>query len=513
MSKLKIPVPLSELCRSSIYRKDIMKFLLPNSIPDPVSDIINLHDEKPTIVIGPIVEEREDNTPPFYISLNIHNKVLHNCLLDSGASHNLMPKVVMDELGLDITREYHDLFSFDSRKVHCLGVIKDLAVTLQQIPVKSILMDVVVADIPPKFGMLLSRSWAKKLGGSLQMDLSYASVPVFGGEFKRLYRESQLAYTISDSENPANHPIYAEDIDLGSAVLHVSEKYQMLPRVKAITSVPLTCESHDSLWKMYFDGASSKEGAGAGVVLISPLQEVLTFSYKLEFDTTNNIAEYEALLLGLRVAKDMKIQYLTVFGDSELVVQQVRERYQTKNIMMRNYRNEVWDFIENFFTAFNIVFIPRDQNEHADSLAIAASCFKIPTVPKLRYEVEVRYRPSIPDNVRHWKVFEEDSEIQRFLQTVQEFSDLIIDGDNLIAEQEQENLEQKYHNRIAGHEIMQLPTNYIPKELVPLERIFDQNDVPVKPPDKQNSEEVVDCNLGTSENPKFVKISKALSGR
>ncbi len=125
----------------------------------------------------------------------------------------------------------------------------------------------------------------------------------------------------------------------------------------------------------------------------------------------------------------------------------------------------------------------------------------------------MRYRPSIPDNVRYWKVFEEDSEIQRFLQTVQEFSDLIIDGDNLIAEQEQENLEQKYHNRIAGHEIMQLPTNYIPKGLVPLERIFDQNDVPVKPPDKQNSEEVVDCNLGTSENPKFVKISKALSGR
>ena len=43
-------------------------------------------------------------------------------------------------------------------------------------------MDIVVADIPPKFGMLLSRTWAKKVGGSLQMDLTYATIPMFGGE-------------------------------------------------------------------------------------------------------------------------------------------------------------------------------------------------------------------------------------------------------------------------------------------------------------------------------------------
>jgi hypothetical protein len=74
-------------------------------------------------------------------------------MLDSGASHNLMPKVVMDELGLEITKTYHDLYSFDSTKVKCLGLIKDLTVTLFQLPMKSVLMDIVVADIPPKFGM------------------------------------------------------------------------------------------------------------------------------------------------------------------------------------------------------------------------------------------------------------------------------------------------------------------------------------------------------------------------
>ena len=72
---------------------------------------------------------------------------LHNTMLDFGASHNLMLKVIMDNLGLGITGPYKDLYSFDSRKVKCIGLIKDLVVSLHQIPEKSILMDVVVANV------------------------------------------------------------------------------------------------------------------------------------------------------------------------------------------------------------------------------------------------------------------------------------------------------------------------------------------------------------------------------
>ena len=92
--------------------------------------------------------------------------MIHNCLLDSGASHNLMPKAVTEALGLSITKPYHESYEFDSRAVKCLGVIKDLVVNLTQLPMKSVIMDVVVSDITPKFGMLLSRSWAKKVGGT-----------------------------------------------------------------------------------------------------------------------------------------------------------------------------------------------------------------------------------------------------------------------------------------------------------------------------------------------------------
>ncbi len=70
-----------------------------------------------------------------------------------------MPKVIMEELGLEITKSYYNIISFYSKKVKCLGVIKDLAISLSQILAKSLVMDIVLADIPPKFGMFLSRSW------------------------------------------------------------------------------------------------------------------------------------------------------------------------------------------------------------------------------------------------------------------------------------------------------------------------------------------------------------------
>ena len=98
-----------------------------------------------------------------------------------------------------------------------------MVVSLAQLPMKSVIMDVVAADITPKFGMLLSRSWGKKVGGTLQMDLAYATILVFGGENRRLYRELQFAYIVIDDKNPTNHPLYAVEKDLGTCMLHFSD--------------------------------------------------------------------------------------------------------------------------------------------------------------------------------------------------------------------------------------------------------------------------------------------------
>ena len=147
ISKLKVSIPLTEIMRNSSYQGQISKILN----MDPMLDTVNVEDDQPKLIFGPALdgESPESDVPPFYISLRLHEYALHNAMFDSGASHNLMPKAIMEKLGLDITRKYHDLYLFDSCRVKCIGLIKDLVVSLDQIPAKNVLMDVVVADIPP----------------------------------------------------------------------------------------------------------------------------------------------------------------------------------------------------------------------------------------------------------------------------------------------------------------------------------------------------------------------------
>ena len=96
---------------------------------DPMSDMVNVEDDQSEMIFGPATngESHDSDVPPFYISLRLHDFVLHKDMFDSGASHNLMPKAIMDKLGLDITRQYHDLYSFDSSRVRCIGLIKDFS--------------------------------------------------------------------------------------------------------------------------------------------------------------------------------------------------------------------------------------------------------------------------------------------------------------------------------------------------------------------------------------------------
>jgi hypothetical protein len=230
LAKLKIPIPLSELMSKNAYRSQVIKSL---SIEPEIgtkalnvgsanqSDMVNLVDDQPELLFGPEVDGQTDNgvIAPFYISLNIHDLILHNAMLDSGTSHNLMPKAVMEKLGLEVTRPYKDLHSFDSSKVKCIGMIKDLCITLAQIPTKSMVMDIVVADIPPKYGMLLSRSWGAKMKGTLQLDMSYATIPVFGQQ-RRLYRETLMKYMVNSQEKPHNYPLYSAHSDLDSFILY-----------------------------------------------------------------------------------------------------------------------------------------------------------------------------------------------------------------------------------------------------------------------------------------------------
>ena len=129
---------------------------------------------------------------------------------------------------------------------------------------------------------------------------------------------------------------------------------------------------------MYFDGSISKNGAGASVYIMSPIRDFKAIYYKLTFECTNNVVEYESLLVGLNALKDMGAKRIEVFGDSELVINQVNDSYQTKHPRMRTQRNEVQGMFGNSFTEHKIRVVPIIENQVVDSLATTASNFKTP---------------------------------------------------------------------------------------------------------------------------------------
>jgi Ribonuclease HI len=125
---------------------------------------------------------------------------------------------------------------------------------------------------------------------------------------------------------------------------------------------------------MHFDGSLNLQGAGAGVTLTSPSGDVLKYVVRLDFQATNNMAEYEGLLAGLRAAAGMGIRRLLVLGDSQLVVNQVSKKYQCTDPQMDAYVREVRR-MERHFDGLELRHVPRRDNTVADELSRVASAW------------------------------------------------------------------------------------------------------------------------------------------
>ena len=91
-------------------------------------------------------------------------------------------------------------------------------------------------------------------------------------------------------------------------------------------------------WRMHFDGSKMKSGLGAGVVLTSPRGDQLHYVLQIHFAASNNVAEYEALVHGIKLAKEIGIRNIECFGDSDLVVQQCTANWDAKDANMASYR-------------------------------------------------------------------------------------------------------------------------------------------------------------------------------
>jgi hypothetical protein len=114
------------------------------------------------------------------------------------------------------------------------------------------------------------------------------------------------------------------------------------------TQLP-TAPIQTKLWTMYFDGSLMKTGAGAGLLFISPMGEHVCYVLRLHFPASNNVAEYEALVNGLRIAVELGVRCHDARGDSQLVIDQVMKNSHCRDRKMEAYCDEVRRLEDKFY--------------------------------------------------------------------------------------------------------------------------------------------------------------------
>ncbi|KAG7548068.1 Ribonuclease H domain [Arabidopsis suecica] len=268
------------------------------------------------------------------ITLDVANFEVTRCLTDTGSSVEL----------IFLSRYYRSasaIGSFHKRHFHVLRKHKTASTCRREVltshPLRSILHG------PSQSGRLAK--WAIELS---EYDIEYKS------------RTSAKAQVLADflTELPLDDGIFVET---------------------------------DSTWKLHVDGSSSKQGSGIGIRLETPTKEIIEQSFRLMFPASNNEAEYEALLAGLRLALAIGAEKIIAYCDSQLVVNQFAGDYEAKAPRMEAYLSAVKK-LAGKFKEFELVRIPRGENTSADALAALAST----SDPELKRVIPVEYDELTP---------------------------------------------------------------------------------------------------------------------
>lgn len=119
--------------------------------------------ENPEIYLGTTIIVNPSLVNPFFLSIIIDGKVLRNCIIDSDASNNVIPIRIMEEMGLKVDRTYGKCYDMGSREVHVIGIIYKVPYKLVTFLEKELVMSVTVVNIPPMYGIILSRQWCASM--------------------------------------------------------------------------------------------------------------------------------------------------------------------------------------------------------------------------------------------------------------------------------------------------------------------------------------------------------------
>jgi ribonuclease HI len=274
---------------------------------------------------------------PFYVSLRVKYSLLCNCLLHPSATTNMMTEEVMHQLGLKISRA-------NTKGDFAKGIIDNLKVAFDSYPSAPFLINVVIIDDVNNFEIIFHKDLIKHLNGSIYKKQSKETIPHPEGGFFTIYNEPLVVSPVETS-NEENDQLLCINSGLNDWFIQEG-KLDMD-----------TIEETEGIWSLEFDGSHSSSGSGARVVLIAPSGEVFYHSYRLEFCCTNNVAEYEALILRLNLVIDKGVTILEVKGDSDLIVLQVLMRFSTKNEKLKKYR-DVAQTLSKSFRKVSIEVVP-----------------------------------------------------------------------------------------------------------------------------------------------------------
>ncbi|GJX70212.1 reverse transcriptase domain-containing protein [Tanacetum coccineum] len=218
-----------------------------------------------------------------------------------------------------------------------------------------------------------------------QMKQLIAEPPVFVAPMEK---EELIIYLAAAKETVLSRPEVAGrlqkwSIELGEYAIHyrprVSVKGQILadfiverPKEDSPDTLMEEEEKLPEPWILFTDGSSCTDGSGAGLILTNPEGMEFTYALRFKFDATNNEAEYETLIAGLKIAEQVGVKNLQAKVDSRLVANQVNGTYVAKEIDMIRYPEKV-KMLTNSFEAFSIKQVPKSKNKKADALSKIAS--------------------------------------------------------------------------------------------------------------------------------------------
>ncbi|XP_073112596.1 uncharacterized protein [Elaeis guineensis] len=179
-------------------------------------------------------------------------------------------------------------------------------------------------------------------------------------------------------------------------------------------------------WVLHIDEALNAQGSGAGLILTNSEGVVTEYALQFDFKTSNDQAEYEALLVGLKMTKELEIDSLKVFTDSQLIVGQIKGKFEARDPIMAIYLQKVKDLMTNL-RYFKIFHIFRTENARVDVL------FRLATTAYSslgRTFVECLEQPSIDKNEKVLRLTAEPSWMDPIIQYL---SDRVLPKDLLEA--------------------------------------------------------------------------------